>query len=336
MTLRNVATVLGAGELPLIFPESPSRIQSSDSLESPDWLDRATPGPPSHWKKGRAVGRHIQTSETIHLSVVNGFGKVVYPDSSVYMGTMKDRARDGEGCFSYADGGEYLGQWQGGKKHGVGIMIFNSGARYAGEWKNGMRHGYGVYDWHPVSEAQRHLRSPSDISTFHDTYKGLWENDQMSGLGRLESAHESLEIGNFSKGKLHGYAMRIQKSRTQPVSAATMLSGSALIGSRKVFVGYFEEDEFIGIRSREEEVAFQKAESERIDKPWDPLSAQKTLQHKLDQNQTSSPKKFPNMRETDFNPQVAEDVAVQPHSQKMHFDTKTYSIPVGRRGRFGN
>jgi hypothetical protein len=109
-----------------------------------------------------------------------------------------------------------------------------------------------------------------------------------------------------------------------------------LIGSRKVFVGYFEEDEFIGIRSREEEVAFQKADSERIDKPWDPLSAQKTLQHKLDQNQTSSPKKFPNMRETDFNPQVAEDVAVQPHSQKMHFDTKTYSTLVGRRGRFGN
>ncbi len=308
--------MLGAGELPEFFPKSPSRIEKSDSIESPDWLDRATPGPPSHWKKGRAVGRHIQTSETIHLSVVNGFGKVVYPDSSVYVGTMKDRARDGEGCFTYADGGEYLGQWLGGKKHGVGIMIFHSGARYAGEWKNGMRHGYGIYDWHPVSEAQRHLRSPSDISTFHDTYKGQWENDQMSGLGRLESAHESLEIGNFSQGKLHGYAMRIQKSRTQAVSAATVLSGSALIGSRKVFVGYFEEDEFIGIRSKEEQAAFDKSENERIDKPWDPTSTQKKLTHKLGENQTSSPKRFPNMKETDFNPQVAEDVAVKPQSSK--------------------
>ena len=309
MSLRGLATLMGAGELPF-FPDSPSTKQrDSSQLECPDYFDQMSPGPPSHWKKGRAVGRTIQTSETVNMSVVNGFGKVVYPDSSVYIGNMKERSRDGEGCFQYADGGEYLGQWLGGKKNGVGIMIFNSGARYAGEWIKGLRHGYGVYKWQPVVAEQQHLRSPSDITTFHDRYMGQWDNDKMSGLGRLESANESLEIGFFANGKLHGYGMRILKSRPQAVSAASLLSGNAISGNRQVFVGYFEEDVFIGVRTREEEKAFQKSEAERLDKPWNPFnSGSKSTQKQAD---TPSPsKRFPRMYETDFNPDVAEDVDV--------------------------
>lgn len=311
MSAKDFRTLLGAGELPAFFPESPSRKQSSQNLETSAWIDQISPGPPAHWKKGRAVGRVIQTSETAHLSVVNGFGKVVYPDSSVYVGTMKDRARDGEGCFQYADGGEYLGQWLGGKKHGVGVMIFASGARYAGEWVNGMRQGYGIYFWHTLTDAQQHIRSPSVINTFHDKYMGQWLNDKMSGLGRLESAHESLEIGNFVGGKLHGYGMRVHKSRAAAVSAATVLSGAAISGAKKIFVGHFEEDEFIGIRSRADEAAFQATEALRLDKPWNPFASdKKAVPNKFGENQTPSPKRFPAMRESDFDPKIAEDVAV--------------------------
>jgi hypothetical protein len=306
MSFRDLATLLGAGKLPF-FPDSPSRNQrDSSQLECPDYMDQMSPGPPAHWKKGRAVGRSIQTSETANLSIVNGFGKVVYPDSSVYVGNMKERSRDGEGYFHYADGGEYLGQWLKGKKHGIGIMIFNSGARYAGEWNKGLRHGYGIYDWQPVQAEQQHLRSPSDISTFHDRYLGQWENDKMSGLGRLESANGSLETGCFAHGKLHGYGLRILKSRAQALSAASLLSGNAISGNRQVFVGHFEEDTFIGIRSREEEKAFQKLEAERLDKPWDPFASDiKSSQKQAD---TPSPsKRFPKMYETSFN---SEDVDV--------------------------
>jgi hypothetical protein len=308
MSLKNVSTLLGAGELPAFFPESPSKMQGSSNLQSPNWLDKMSPGPPAHWKKGRAVGRHIQTSETVHLSVVNGFGRVVYPDSSVYVGSMKNRARDGEGCFRYADGGEYLGQWMGGKKHGIGVMIFPSGARYSGEWRNGMRHGYGRYDWRPLAEEQQQLRSPSNLATFHDAYVGQWENDKMSGLGRLDSANESLEIGNFANGKMHGYGMRILKSRPQAVSAASLLSGRAVFGARQVFVGYFEDDSFVGIRSKEEEEEFQKIQSTKLDKPLD-LFAKKATKN-TGQTNTPSPKRFPAMSESDFDPKVADDVAV--------------------------
>ena len=318
MSLRNVAALLGAGQLPE-FPDSPSKKQSSSSLESPDWIDKKSPGPPGHWKKGRAVGRHIQTSETVHLSVVNGFGKVVYPDSSVYVGTMKNRSRDGEGCFQYADGGQYLGQWMGGKKHGVGIMIFHSGARYAGEWRNGMRHGYGRYDWSPISQEQQHMRSPKNIATFHDTYIGQWENDKMSGLGRLESAHDSLEIGNFANGKMHGYGMRILKSRAESISAATVLSGRAIIGQRQVFVGYFEDDDFFGIRTKEQEAEFQEAESKRLDKPMKIFSFEPKSSQKPGQMNTPSPKRYPKMLESDFDPKVAEDVAVCPTNLLQSF-----------------
>jgi len=104
--------------------------------------------------------------------------------------------------------------------------------------------------------------------------------------------------------------MRIQKSRAQAVSAATVLSGAAISGQRKVFVGYFEEDEFIGIRSREEEIAFQKAEAERMDKPWNPFASDKLKSQKSDQAQTSSPKRFPAMSESNFSAQTAEEIAV--------------------------
>ena len=312
MSLRNIGTHLGAGELPAFLPEAPKKKQEGDAMDAPEWLDLESPGPPAHWKKGRAVGRTIQTSETAELSVVNGFGKVVYPDSSVYIGVMKNRLRDGEGCFSYADGGEYLGQWLAGKKHGIGIMIFPSKARYAGEWKNGMRHGYGKYDWAPVSDSHQHLRSPSHIDTFHDSYSGQWENDKMHGLGKLESAHDSLEIGNFANGKLHGYGMRIWQSARQDVSATTLLSGDAFMGRQQIFVGYFETDVFFGIRNREDEAEFQRTEALRIDKPWDPFADTKKKPKKKTEGATDSPKRHPKMTASQFNPEVAAQVEVMP------------------------
>jgi hypothetical protein len=80
-----------------------------------------------------------------------------------------------------------------------------------------------------------------------------------------------------------------------------------------VFVGYFEEDEFIGVRTREEEKAFQKSEAERLDKPWNPFASDiKSTQKQAD---TPSPsKRFPKMFEADFNSAVAEDVAVSRRS----------------------
>ena len=319
MSLRNVATLLGAGQLPAFFPDSPSRKQENDDMAAPDWLDKMSPGPPAHWKKGRAVGRTIQTSEKVELSVVNGFGKVIYPDSSIYVGTMKDRLRDGEGCFSYADGGEYMGQWLGGKKHGIGIMIFFSKARYAGEWRNGMRHGYGRYEWAPVSDSQQHLRSPSDINTFHDAYSGQWENDKMHGLGQLESAHDSLEIGNFENGKMHGYGMRILKSVAREVTAATILSGDAIMGKSSVFVGYFETDVFFGVRNREQEEEFQRTDAARLDKPWDPFAK---LGGPKKSGETASPKKHPRMNQRDFDTEFAAQVAVIYCSADERWHTK--------------
>jgi hypothetical protein len=309
MSLKNIAALLGAGDLPA-FPNSPSTKQRAEGLETPDWLDKMSPGPPAHWKKGRAVGTQIQTSETVHFSVINGFGKVVYPDGSVYVGNMKNRTRDGEGCFQYADGGEYLGQWLGGKKHGIGVMIFPSEAKYAGEWKLGMRHGYGRYDWHPIPAEQEHLRSPSDVSTFHESYIGQWENDKMSGLGRLESAYGSLDIGNFSNGKLHGYGMRILKSRPKAASAASILSGDVLFGKRQVFVGFFESDEFFGPRNREAEAAYQLEIEQRRQQEWNPFDVGNKKTNSPPDG--LSPKKFPRMNETQFDAEVAAEISVSP------------------------
>jgi hypothetical protein len=173
-----------------------------------------------------------------------------------------------------------------------------------------MRHGYGKYTWRPLAEEEEPLRSPNNIATFHDTFVGQWENDKMSGLGRLDSAHNSLEIGTFANGKMHGYGMRILKSRPQAVSAASLLSGRAVFGARQVFVGYFEDDVFFGVRNREQEEEFQQAQAARLDRPINFFASKPT--QKTGQTNTPSPKRFPVMSESEFDPKVAEDVEVRP------------------------
>lgn len=74
----------------------------------------------------------------------HGFGKVTFPNESVYEGEWKDSEMHGHGVFRWKDGSAYEGEYKHGKKHGKGTFYFTNGNRYEGYWDKGHQDGKGI------------------------------------------------------------------------------------------------------------------------------------------------------------------------------------------------
>lgn len=113
-------------------------------------------------------------------SLFNGFGKMVYADSTIYEGEWKDGLWEGKGHIQYPDGDSYNGQFSGHEFNGYGTYRYSDGAVYEGEWENGMFNGSGTMNYADGS-----------------IYAGEWSNDKKHGVGVL---YES-ETGLLLKGE---------------------------------------------------------------------------------------------------------------------------------------
>lgn len=79
------------------------------------------------------------TVETIKSSVsdvINGKGKLNYPDGSSYVGELKEGKREGKGKLVEKNGCAFEGEWKDNKRNGKGKFINDVGAYVEGYWKN--------------------------------------------------------------------------------------------------------------------------------------------------------------------------------------------------------
>ena len=73
-------------------------------------------------------------------------------------------------------------------------MIYKDGRIYTGQWKNGLKHGKGI------------MKLPNE-----DEYEGNWDNDEISGIGKivliLQSHMQSKRVRNILEIQLMMYRM---------------------------------------------------------------------------------------------------------------------------------
>ena len=112
---------------------------------------------------------------TWHSGRLEGHGKAIHGDGSVYEGTFEGGLRHGSGRVVYADGSVYKGEFAKGFRHGKGILSSTrdrgsssgggggsgGGNVYEGEWRLDMREGHGTVTY------------PSGAS-----WTGLWAADE--------------------------------------------------------------------------------------------------------------------------------------------------------------
>ena len=115
-------------------------------------------------------------------SLFNGFGKMVYADSTIYEGEWKNGLWDGKGDLYYPDGDRYSGQFRDHDFNGYGVYTYLDGAKYEGYWKDGMFNGAGSMTYADGS-----------------IYTGNWKDDMKDGIGVYYNAqNQTLLKGYFS------------------------------------------------------------------------------------------------------------------------------------------
>jgi len=121
--------------------------------------------------------------------LLQGQGRVDYPNGSWYAGQFDKGQWHGQGEWHGSNGEVYKGQFQQGLFHGQGTLTVHD-SNYTGGFKQGRRDGEGT-----LKEAGM-------------TYRGEFKDDQYSGLGHLELEDGSQYQGEFAHGKPNGEGQR--------------------------------------------------------------------------------------------------------------------------------
>lgn len=67
----------------------------------------------------------------------NGYGRLIYPDGSIYEGNFINKERAGYGMFVWKeDLASYGGEWEASKRHGKGAFVDEKGNKQTGYWKS--------------------------------------------------------------------------------------------------------------------------------------------------------------------------------------------------------
>lgn len=119
-------------------------------------------------------GKMVYADSTIYVGewkdgLWNGKGELYFPDGDSYNGEFKDHEFSGYGTYLYADGAHYEGYWEQGMFNGSGTMTYNDGSIYAGEWRDDMKNGIGVY-----YDSQTGALFKGDFS--NDLFTGPYDN----------------------------------------------------------------------------------------------------------------------------------------------------------------
>ncbi len=149
---------------------------------------------------------------------INGKGKHIDMEGTVYEGNFKNSKRNGKGKSVAANNVTYDGEWKDNKREGTGNASYkvkgydfgNKNFTYEGTWKNDAMDGMGKYvagdgsfyygqmkDNKFDGKGQMQLKDST-------TYLGEWKDNTLNGKGRMFSKNGDIKEGTFVNGKLEG------------------------------------------------------------------------------------------------------------------------------------
>ena len=117
--------------------------------------------------------------------MMNGNGRMVWADGSVYEGNFSNDCFDGYGKHRWNNGDIYEGEWKNDLMQGKGFFRWADGSSYFGEYVEDQMHGFGVY--------QR---------TNGTKFVGEWLMGEKCGQGTEVAMNGKEKKGIWRKGKL--------------------------------------------------------------------------------------------------------------------------------------
>ena len=87
---------------------------------------------------GAARKKTVGTSEEL---IQHGYGDLIFPDGSKYMGNWCNGQAHGKGTMNHSNGDVYIGDFINDQATGKGTFTKANNRTYEGEWLEGMRHG---------------------------------------------------------------------------------------------------------------------------------------------------------------------------------------------------
>lgn len=130
---------------------------------------------------------------------------ILYQNTNIYKGSLKDFQADGQGVLYFQDSTgndvKYEGEFKKGAFNGKGKMTLRNGSIYDGEWVNNIKEGFGVLTFPAGSEYLR--------------YEGDFKNDLQIGEGKMICQNGEEIVINHKDG--------LMKKVTLPGTAGTNL-----------------------------------------------------------------------------------------------------------------
>lgn len=129
--------------------------------------------------------------------LLQGEGRIDYPDGSWYAGEFERGQRQGRGEWHAGNGDVYVGGFENGLYHGQGKLTTRGGSSYVGGFARGRREGEGTFKEKGM------------------VYRGQFKNGLYHGAGRLELADGSNHQGQFANGLPNGEGVRTDTNGNQ-------------------------------------------------------------------------------------------------------------------------
>ena len=162
---------------------------------------------PEEETEGKTATAAATYTGDFRFGTKDGFGKMKYPNGSVYNGAWTNDQRNGAGSYTYPNGDTYTGRWSNDIKAGRGSYTYASnGSTLVGTWENGtMTKGKWVQ---------------SDNTSYHGTFNGSTPTG--NGLFYFKS-------GNVVEGK---YESKMNEDEEEGSSGpATFMSAPSTLSS---------------------------------------------------------------------------------------------------------
>jgi len=138
-------------------------------------------------------------------NIINGIGKLDYPDSGIFEGNFEDGLKCGYGTYTWASGDEYEGNWFADQMSGEGVYTFVDGGILSGVFSENQFYS-GRYDYqnssvsfHIQIEEGKTKKITAAIES-GVTYEGDFPEYQIAGYGEMVYPNGDIYSGEYSDG----------------------------------------------------------------------------------------------------------------------------------------
>ncbi len=186
----------------------------------------------------------------------------VLPDGGRYRGEIVDGLLQGEGRIDYPNDSNYRGIFKDGQWHGRGVWQGANGDRYEGEFKEGLFDGQGRFSYATggVYEGQFQQGSLNGKGRYTEpglSYEGEFKDDLYHGSGKLESTDGGAYEGAFVAGQPNGEGTRSDAGGTfiGRFEQGSLNGDGVYRGSDgEHYIGQFQDDQFHGLGRYEDAI----------------------------------------------------------------------------------